>query len=78
MNRKAVVKILVTVLVATGAGVLIFQMTLGKLTAEEAIQQAREYCGGEGVCGQALTDAVHKETGAAYSSTCLAPGWEAR
>ena len=77
MGRTAVVKILVTVLVVIGAGVLIFQMTLGKMTAEKAIQQAKEYQP-QGGCTMALVPAEHKATGARYTfmNGCLAPGWE--
>jgi hypothetical protein len=80
LSNKAIVKILLTAFVVIGVGVLIFQITLGKLTAEEPIQQAKEYNPGMVACGQALTDAVHKGTGATYTflDTCLAPGWEPR
>lgn len=49
------------------------------ITREEALQQAREFTPPAGImCTQALTPAVHTETGATYifPSGCLAPGWE--
>ena len=75
INEKAIVTILVTFLVVIGAGMLFVQMT--KPTAEEVIQQAKEYRS-QGACGHAMTHAVHRDTGATYtcSTTCLAPGWE--
>jgi hypothetical protein len=72
---KTIVAVLGTVVIVIGAGVLFVEIT--KPTAEEAVQQAKEYQS-EGFCGAAITPAVHKDTGATYtcSNTCLAPGWE--
>ena len=43
ISKQAVIEILAASIVVIGVGVLIFQMTLGKLTAEQAMQQAKEY-----------------------------------
>jgi|GEM_PF-1445190 hypothetical protein len=45
---------------------------------EEATSKARSY-EPEEVCTQAITPAIHAETGAefAFPSGCLAPGWKA-
>lgn len=50
-----------------------------RLSKSEAIEQAEAWSPPpDQTCTMALTDAVHKETGAEYTfpSGCLAPGWE--
>lgn len=65
-------------LLLVAGSIYAFKMDSANVSQEAAIKQAQEFRY-DGVCGQALTPAVHKETGARYTfnTTCLAPGWEA-
>ncbi len=79
MHKKHILIVLLAVgLLAAIAFVLLNNTDKqSSMTADEAIQQAREYQP-ETPCLTVLVDAVHKETGARYMfpSSCLAPGWE--
>ena len=95
MNQRHVILsiIFVAILILASAGYLLWTETntdseptettnsQPAMTQEEAIRQAENYePDTDVICTQALTDAVHPETGAEYTfpTGCLAPGWEAK
>ncbi len=79
-KRTKIIWAILTLMSLVGAGILFAKQSVSNkkpTTQEQALQQAREYKP-KGVCGAAVTPAIHTSTGARYdfSSTCLPEGWE--